>query len=54
MSAASPLDQARQLRDQGRYQEAYTCLQQLRWPQTDLEPYLLKGVLERQLGLISE
>ena len=54
MSAASPLDQARQLRDQGRSQEAYTCLQQLRWPQTDLEPYLLKGVLERQLGLINE
>jgi tetratricopeptide (TPR) repeat protein len=54
MSAASPLDQARQLRDQGRYQQAYTCLQQLRWPQTDLEPYLLKGVLERQLGLINE
>ena len=54
MTTPSPLDQARHLRDQGRHQEAYACLQQLSWPQADLEPYLLKGVLERHLGLFSE
>jgi tetratricopeptide (TPR) repeat protein len=54
MSTPTPLDQARLLRDQGRYREAYACLQQLSWPQADLEPYLLKGVLERHLGLFSE
>jgi len=54
MSTPSPLDQARRLRDQGRHREAYACLQQLSWPQVDLEPYLLKGVLERHLGLLSD
>ena len=54
MTEHSPLDQARQLRDQGRYSEAYSCLQQLPWPSNDLEPYLLRGSLERHLGLLSE
>jgi tetratricopeptide (TPR) repeat protein len=54
MTNLSPLEQARRLRDQGLYQQSYTCLQQLSWPQADLEPYLLKGVLERHLGLFQE
>ena len=54
MTTPSPLDQARRLRDQGLHREAYACLQQLFWPQADLEPYLLKGVLERHLGLLSD
>jgi tetratricopeptide (TPR) repeat protein len=54
MSTHIILEQARRLRDQGLHHEAYTCLQQLSWPQASLEPYLIKGVLERHLGLFSE
>ena len=54
MNNASPLSQARALRDQGRHREAYSCLQQLSWPSGNLEPYLLRGVLERHLGLHKE
>jgi tetratricopeptide (TPR) repeat protein len=54
MTTTSPLEQARQLRDQGRHLEAYACLQHLSWPQLDLEPYLLKGVLERHLGRLQD
>jgi tetratricopeptide (TPR) repeat protein len=43
-------EQARSLRDQGRHAEAYALLQELPWPQASPELYLLKGVLERQLG----
>ena len=42
------------MRDQGRLHDAYACLMALDWPQPDLEPYLLKGVLERHLGLLSQ
>lgn len=54
MNTPSPLTQARALRDQGRHREAYACLQQLSWPSGNLEPYLLRGVLERHLGLHKE
>lgn len=55
MSETNPaqhLAAARDLRDQGRYSEAYACLQQLSWPRPDPDIYLLKGVLERHLGLL--
>jgi len=48
------IDAARALRDQGRYDEAYALLQKLPWPQTSPELYLLKGLLERQLGRHTE
>lgn len=55
MTAPNPLiHRARRLRDQGRHQDAYTCLQLLNWPQQSPEFYLLKGSLERQLGLTRE
>ena len=56
--AAPPMsvlvEQARSLRDQGRHAEAYALLEALPWPQANPELYLLKGVLERQLGQHSD
>ena len=54
MKPQTLVDAARTLRDQGRHNEAYALLQELPWPQTSPELYLLKGVLERQLGRHSE
>ena len=48
------VDAARTLRDQGRYGEAYALVQELPWPQASPELYLLKGVLERQVGRHAE
>ena len=50
----SLIHNARHLRDQGHFQEAYKYLQQLDWLEASSEFYLLKGALERQLGLIGE
>jgi len=48
------VEAARWLRDRSCHSQAYALLLELPWPQASPEFYLLKGVLERHLGLQAE